>query len=312
MQVERLREVHGICIDLFGAATYADLEEPTFLLTHMHSDHMNIPQHFPHVIHTLIPLGMIVPLFKNVRFIQCTEHQLYKSATTTFQLFRTHHTAYSCGILFPGERVLYIGDGRMCDVFLGQTERLFRTYPSVTAWTIVYDPIFEDFPFLQTVSPCALLTHVLTTRLPVLKCVHHGILFFLSQCSSLTFRPDRTLPALTKTILASLDLLDENSTLLLVGRNYTGKHVVASAMWHVIYRMDPRCIYQAGGCYRVFLSCHALPYEIRKWKERFRACTFERLLIYNERNMRKKPMPVDTHRVVCFAQHNGGVPVIQP
>ena len=300
MQVRRLREVHGICIDLFGAASYADLKHPTFVLTHMHSDHMNIPQKFPHPIYTLIPRHIIGPLYTNVHFIECTEHHVYQGATTSFQLFRTQHTAHSCGIFFPEEHVLYIGDGKMCDAFLGQTERMFRAYPPAIPWTIVYDPIFEDFPFLSTVSPCSLLTHALTTLHPVLKCVHHGILFFISQCSSLKFRADSTLSALTTTILASLGLLDANSAFLLVGRKYKGEHVVASAMWHVIYEMDPRCIYQTGECYHVFLSCHAIPSEINKWKERFRTCTFERLLIYNERNMKRKPRPVKTYKVVCL------------
>ena len=168
--------------------------------------------------------------------------------------------------------------------------------------TIVYDPIFEDYPYLETVSPCQLLSSALA-QVPVLRCVHHGILYFLSLCSSLTFRPDASLPSLTRIVLEDLGLLDYSSPYTLVGRGYSGgAHVVASALWHVIHKLDPRCIYkeEASGVYRVFLSCHAGPAEIKEWKTQLPGCTFERLVIDNVRNMHKVPRAVEKTLFRCF------------
>jgi hypothetical protein len=286
--VARLREDHGVVIDVF---TKQPRPAMTFILTHMHSDHMSISQRFSHPIYTLIPLRILQPLYPAVLFIQCVENQRYgtRDGSTYFSLFRTQHTAYSCGILFP--RVLYLGDGRM-DRTLLETLR-------GTTLTIVYDPIFEEYPFLETVSPCRLLASALA-QVPVLKCVHHGILYFLSLCSSLVFRPDASLPPLTRIVLEDLGLLDEHSPYTLVGRSFSGPHVVASAMWHVIHELDPRCIFKAKGAYRVFLSCHAGPGQIKEWKTQLPGCTFERLRIENAGNMRKVPRAVETTVFHCF------------
>jgi hypothetical protein len=291
--VDRLREEHGVVIDLF---TKQGRSAVTFILTHMHSDHMSLSQSFSYPIYTLIPLRIIQPQYPSIKFIVCVEHEQYETqdGSTRFSLFRTQHTPYSCGLLFPRQQILYLGDGQMDRMLLQEV----RTYPG-RSWTIVYDPIFEDYPYLETVSPCRLLFTALE-QVPVLKCVHHGILHFLSLCSSLTFRADASLPKLTRLVLEDLGLLNENSPYTLVGRSYSDEHVVASALWHVIYKLDPRCIYLSRGAYRVFLSCHAGPAEIKEWKTQLPHVSFERLAIYNARNMQKVPRAVETRLFRCF------------
>ena len=304
--VDDLRTDHGIFIDTFTRHALSSTECPTFILTHMHSDHMTVSQSFSEPIYTLVPLAILGPLYPTVQFVHCVENQTYYTPSTSFRLFRTHHTAYSCGVLFPEQRVVYLGDSRMCDVLLRQTERFIGT--SSEHWTIVYDPIFEHFPFLETTSPCSLLTYALRTYHPVLKCVHHGILFFLSLCSSLKFRADPTLPPVTRTIMEDLGLLDPASTYTLVGRKYSDTHVVASALWHVIYGMNPGCIYEtktgSASCYHVFLSCHAIPAEIRTWRKRFPTYAFEPLVIDNETNMKKSPRCVNEIKLMCMENTN--------
>ena len=251
---EQLEQVH-IYIDRFPLS-----KQGTFLLTHLHSDHVRIPKRFQYPIATTSP-SILVSLFPHVTTTPLDLDTWYTTLSgVSYFVLRTEHAPFSCGFYFPSLGILYLGDGKMTSTLLDHVPR------HLDRLLIVYDALFEDIP-LGTDTQCETLCYAMY-RYKTLYCRHYGILYYVSKCMSrIRFRLHSTVPQRVRLFAQLLDLVDDTSGYTLVGPGYTGVQVVPSTLW---FRdkvlVDSTRVYQDGLFYRVFVNCHSSQSEIRYWK----------------------------------------------
>jgi len=148
--------------------------------------------------------------------------------------------------------------------------------------TVIYDGLYEH---IDCVAPtpaesCAIIQRAMTVYdCPVLQLVHHGILSFLQSCRT-RFRVHTSLSPLIQKTARYLDLVDETSPYLLVGRLYKETaRVVPSSYWFMrrIPQVDLFEPHEEGEKIRVFCTLHALARETKRWKEENPFVQFEPL-----------------------------------
>jgi hypothetical protein len=248
----------GIYIDYFPVGR----KQGTFLLTHLHSDHVRIPSTFEHSIATTSP-SILVELFPHV---VATQLQLgtwgHTEKGIPYFVLPTEHAPFSCGFYFPTLHIFYLGDGKMTDTLLTYVPR------HLDHLTIVYDALFEDTAFGTEDAQCDTLCYALY-HYKTLYCRHYGILYYVSKCmSGIRFHIHPTVPRRVYLFARSLDLVDERSEYVLVGPGYQGMQVVPTTLWfrnHIPF--DPTYIHPDGMFQRVFINCHSSQQEIRYWKD---------------------------------------------
>jgi hypothetical protein len=241
----------------------------TFLLSHVHTDHANIPKTFKQIVYASDTTQTLIshPAVRSVLTPGCwyRTHRYH----LPFKVVNTMHTVDSIGFYFPSLSVLYLGDG------------IEPVIPHNCPLTVIYDALYEhvdrDAPSVS--ESCSLIQEILSKRCPVLQVVHHGILSFIAQSCRTTFRLHSSLPALVRSTAHYLDLVDTNSPYLLVGRAYTAtKRVVPSSYWFI---QDPLIdlfgTYDDGDKIRVFCTLHALGRDITQWYQEYPYVYFEAL-----------------------------------
>lgn len=258
--------------------TWAPLfpEKTTFLLTHVHTDHANIPKKFTHPVYTSYQTRCIW----HHPALQCVLHpgQWYRTRYTCipFLVLSTEHTFESIGFLFPTLHILYMGDC-MCSIIPSIPRNLI----------VVYDGLYEHvttlFPTMQ--ESCCLIKQALDTTCPVIQIVHHGILSALSSHCKLTFRIDTaSVPDIVQKAADALHMVNKNSPYLLVGRMYTnGPRIIPSSYWFMYKNRekvvrDPFKIHSDGAdILRVFCCLHTRSQDIKSWKQMHPYALFEKM-----------------------------------
>lgn len=249
-------EQHYISIDnwavLFPAQT-------TFLLSHLHTDHANIPKTFAYPVYAsditgeLVKHPMIHPILKPTQWYRTHQYHI------PFQVCKTMHTAESIGFYFPTLSVLYMGDA---------TESVIPQIPRPLS--VIYDGLYEHIqtPVPTTVQSCTLIQKTLKEECPVLQLVHHGILSFIAVSCRTLFRLHPSTPVLIQRAARYLQLVDDTSPYLLVGRSYTGgQRIVPSSYWFMRdASIDNSLVHRDGEKLRVFCTLHALSSDIARWK----------------------------------------------
>ena len=241
--------------------------ETTFLLTHVHTDHANIPKGFRHLIYASTQTESLFD-HRAVRPILLPEHWYdTHHPNIPFKVVKTFHTIDSIGFLFPTLAVLFIGDG------------LVPSWPMVhRPLTIIYDGLYEHvhLPSPTVTQTCQQIQAALQ-QTPVLQLVHHGILSFLESCRT-KFRMHHTLSPLVRKTAELLQLVDHESPYVLVGRTYTlTPRVVPSSYWFTRQHppVDLFVTHVDGDLRRVFCSLHALGSDTRRWKAALPSVHFE-------------------------------------
>jgi hypothetical protein len=259
-------ERHSVAID-----TWSPLfpEDTTFLLSHVHTDHANIPKTFKQIIYASIATKTLFshPAVESILL----PGQWYQTRVThlSFQVVDTLHTIDSIGFYFPSLGVLYLGDG------------IEPKIPCGRPLTVIYDALYEhiDCDAPSMVQTCALIQETLVNRCHVLQMVHHGILSFIVRCSPMVFRIHPSVPLLIQNTAKYLGMIDPDSPYLLVGRPYTDtQHIVPSSYWFMRDpSVDMHCVHEDGNKLRVFCSLHALRRDIENWQTRYPFVHFEAL-----------------------------------
>ena len=266
---------HDIYIDRFPVGDHTN-SYSTFLLTHLHTDHFYIPDQFCGQLCTTSPISIVTMFLPN----DCCSVRLlvYNNSYTTkkginFQPFRTRHTPYSCGFIFPSLNIIYFGDGRL-------TQSMHQYMPLTTdiSYTILYDGLFENKVIYghedHSILSHILLSPTLTDTYFAIRCVHYGILSYIKYCTqdfNIRFRIDyASVPLMIQKFIHHIDLYDANSKFIIIGptKSYT-HYILPSAMWFYIYHKDVSIYHQDNNILRVFASCHALPSQIKEWKEKY-------------------------------------------
>jgi hypothetical protein len=241
----------------------------TFLLSHVHTDHANIPKSFKQVVYASIATKTLI----NHPAVQSTllPGQWYRTNQTQipFQVVDTMHTVDSIGFYFPTLSVLYLGDG------------IEPVIPDNRPLTVIYDALYEhvDRPTPSISQSCALIQSTLSTKCHVLQVVHHGILSFIARCHPTRFRLHSSLPLLVQNTAHYLDMVDEKSPYLLVGRSYTmTQRIVPSSYWFVRDdSVDTYSVQTDGDKLRIFCSLHALGRDVAAWHVQYPFVHFEAL-----------------------------------
>lgn len=252
-------ERHYIAIDSWDALFPA---RTTFLLSHLHTDHANMPQSFLFPVYGSEATRMLLagttlgPRVHSSLRPDCwyqTHHE-----QIPFKVYKTMHTAESIGFFFPSLSVLYMGD---C------VQSIIPTIDRPL--TVIYDGLYEHVTrALPTpLQSCALIQQTLDQECPVLQLVHHGILSFIAASCHTMFRLHSSTPTLVQNAARYLQLVDDNSPYLLVGRSYTGPRIVPSSIWfmHQTTR-EPHRLHIDGEKLRVFCTLHARAADISTWK----------------------------------------------
>jgi hypothetical protein len=241
----------------------------TFLLSHVHTDHANIPQRFVHTVYASETTQTLLdhPAVQSVLVPGCWYRtHLYHHP---FKVVDTMHTMDSIGFYFPTLSVLYLGDG------------IVPIIPHNQSLTVVYDALYEGFTRAapSAAQSCVLIRETLQTKCPVLQVVHHGILSFIAQSCRTTFRLHASVPRLVRKAAEYLGLVDAASPYLLVGRAYTDTvRIVPSSYWFIRKPLiDLHVIHEDGDRLRVFCTLHALGRDISQWHTDYPYICFEAL-----------------------------------
>jgi hypothetical protein len=239
-------------------------EQTTFLLSHLHSDHATIPKKFEYPVYSSVVSGVLAT---------DTAHKVLRPTLQPDCWYRTHqshipfkvlntmHTTESIGFFFPSLSVLYMGD---C---------MHSIIPHVPRpLTVIYDGLYEHIghPLPTMALSCKLIRNVLQTQCPVLQAVHHGILSFISLFCGTRFRLHPSVTSLIQKTAHFLELVDENSPFLLVGRGYTGPCIIPSSYFFMRdTSIDPFSVYRndKDNTFRVFCCLHARATDIATWKQ---------------------------------------------
>ena len=257
-------ERHHIAIDAYRPL-FPD--ETTFLLTHLHADHANIPAGFTGVVYASVATGALASI-PQVRAIlepggwyRTHRHHL------PFRVVDTAHTPESIGFFFPTLAVLYVGDGTV------------PSFPLYRSLTVVYDGLHEAFerPVPTMRESCALILRALRTTCPILQATHHGILGFLKSSCGISFRLHASLPPLVRRTARYLDMVDDQSEFTLVGRSYAATERVVPSSFSFLEDdgIDAFAAYADGDKIRVFCSLHASSRDIQAWRRDYPFILFE-------------------------------------
>lgn len=244
----------------------------TFLLTHLHTDHAQIPARFRCKVWTTTP-NLLEKLHPNVRVRTMKYDEWYRSSSgVPFRVIPTTHAPWSCGFYFPTLHLLHLGDGTL------------NTLPMIPESTvplhIVYDGLLEAYHLPSRNIACDALYDAIRSY-PTIKCVHYGIVSILRHCVPLLkFRLDPSLDQISALVAQEMDIVDVTSPYLLVGSSHTTATIlVPSMMW--FYRcardgldIDPDHVYEDGRYRRVFVNTHATKYQIERLKNQFATYTF--------------------------------------
>ena len=238
-------------------------EKTTFLLTHVHTDHADIPKTFAFPVYSSVTSGhlmehrMLDPCLVPGRWYQTHLYHI------PFRVVDTVHCVDSIGFLFPTLSIMFIGDGTV------------PTFPLHTPLTVIYDDLYEhidrDVPSQR--DSCTLIRRTLESTCPVLQVVHHGILSFFVQSCGMKFRLHSSLPVLVQKTALFMELEDTESPYLLVGRTYTDtQRIVPSSQWFM-YQSSEKVLYHDvipdGDKLRVFCNMHALGVQVRQWRHTY-------------------------------------------
>jgi hypothetical protein len=259
-------ERHFIAID-----TWAPLfpEDTTFLLSHVHTDHANIPKMFKPVVYASIATKTLIR--HTSVWSVLLPGQWYRTQQThiPFQVVDTMHTIDSIGFYFPSLAVLYLGDG------------IEPVIPCNRSLTVIYDALYEhiDHDTPTVAQTCTLIQETLANRCRVLQVVHHGILSFIARCNPTTFRIHSSVPPLVQNTARYLGMVDDDSPYLLVGRAYTEtQRIVPSSYWFVRDpSVDTYSVHDDGNKLRIFCSLHALGRDVKDWYTKYPFVHFEAL-----------------------------------
>jgi hypothetical protein len=259
-------ERHSIAIDNWSVLFP---ERTTFLLSHLHTDHANMPKSFLFPVYASEATGALMetphrairPILKPNGWYRTQHHQI------PFRVYNTVHTVESIGFFFPSLSVLYMGD---C------VESIIPSIPRPL--TVIYDGLYEHITrALPTTSQsCTIISQTLK-ECPVLQVVHHGILSFIAASCHTTFRIHPSTPKLVYNAARYLHLVDDASPYLLVGRSYKdGPRIVPSSYWFMRNTsLDPYVVHTDGERLRVFCTLHARADDITVWKETHPYAQFE-------------------------------------
>ena len=250
-------ERHYIAIDswtvLFPART-------TFLLSHLHTDHATMPKSFLYPVYASEATHALIGTIPQIR-AELRPDCWYRThqEQIPFKVYKTMHTAESIGFFFPSLSVLYMGDCVQSIIPL-----IHRPL------TVIYDGLYEHVtrPLPTPSQSCALIQHTLSQQCPVLQLVHHGILSFIAASCRTMFRLHSSTPTLVRNAARYLQLVDDHSPYLLVGRSYTeGPRIVPSSYWFMRQpTLEPRRLHIDGEKLRVFCTLHARAADISAWK----------------------------------------------
>lgn len=251
--------------------------ESTFLLSHLHSDHLNVKKGFKYRIHTSkLAQGFIPDKYKHQVIPDLVPGTFYLSEKykVPIYVFSTYHAPESIGFLFPTLGVFYVGDAPMGKDTLDM-DFLLSHYKNCLnlPLQIIYDNVYEKetrFPIFPTrESSCAQIRKLLDFC-PKVHFVHHGLLNFISLSCPVKFAVHESMGSeLMKNAINVLDLLDNNSKYTLVGKSYQGDHIVVSSMWFIHRKQNPKLIYRDGHRWRIFCSMHASPDEVVQIKNEY-------------------------------------------
>jgi hypothetical protein len=261
-------ESHYISIDSWSVLFP---EETTFLLSHLHTDHANIPKSFTFPVYAsevtghLISTHSIRPVLVPNEWYRTHIHHI------PFQVHKTMHTVESIGFYFPSLSVLYMGDA---------TQSIIESIPRPL--TVIYDGLYEHLrQAVPTIAQsCTHIQKTLKDRCPVLQIVHHGILSFIAVSCHTMFRLHGSLPILVQKAARFLNLVDDKSPYLLVGKSYVdGPRIVPSSYWFMrTPSISMFSVHQDGDKLRIFCNLHASSQDIRKWKAMHTYAYFETLV----------------------------------
>lgn len=260
-------EKHYIAIDAWSVL-YP--EKTTFLLSHLHTDHADIPKTFGFPVYASEATA-VFNVHKRIRPVLRVDawYRTHKYHIP-FRVLKTMHTVESIGFYFPSLAVLYMGDS--IDSIIPMIPRPL---------TIIYDGLYEETTrMLPAVSQtCAMIRRALDSTCPVVQIVHHGILSFIAESCQISFRLHPSVPDLVRTAATHLQLVDDASPYLMVGRSYKDDHhIVPSSYWFMRDpRLDPFSVHADGNKFRVFCTLHASAADIATWKDRHPYAQFEAL-----------------------------------
>jgi hypothetical protein len=260
-------ERHHVRIDTFMALRPADT---TFLVSHLHTDHAKIPKRFAYAVYASELAGVLSthpalrPILRPGQWYRT--HRFH----VPFQVLATRHTLESIGFYFPTVCVLYMGD---C------TESIIPPVPRPL--TVIYDGLYEavDRPLPSLAQTCALVRQTLAIC-PRLQLVHHGILTFIADSCATRFRLHASVPPMVRQTATQLQMLDDASPYLLVGRNYTDeRRIVLSSYWFMRDpERDPFVAHDCESLVRIFCTLHARAVDIRAWRAAAPYAHFETLV----------------------------------
>ena len=256
---------HHIAIDSWSVLFP---EKTTFLLSHLHTDHADIPKSFIYpvyaseVTHHLVSHRAIRASLQPGCWYRSHKYHI------PFRVCKTMHTLESIGFYFPSLSVLYMGDAANSII-----PRVHRPL------SIIYDGLYEHIDRIvpTPVQSCALIRKTLAERCTVLRLVHHGILSFIASSCQTMFRLHPSTPPLVQKAAIYLKMVDETSPYMLVGRSYTmGPHITLSSYWFMRKpRIDPFKLHIDGDQLRIFCSLHAIASDISCWKKSHPYAHFE-------------------------------------
>jgi hypothetical protein len=270
-------ERHSIAIDcwsvLFPSST-------TFLLSHLHTDHADIPKSFKYPVYASEVTGILCDSSNSndknttsnaIRAILkpgCwyRTHQYH----IPFKVYDTMHTVESIGFYFPSLSVLYMGDS--VESIIPVVHR-----PLSVIYDGLYEGMHQNIP--TPAQACTCIRQTLEVHCPVLQLVHHGILSFISSSCHTLFRLHSSAPLLVRKTALFLGIVDDTSPYMIVGRDYTdGPRIVPSSYWFMRDpSIDPFVTHVDGDKFRVFCSLHAHSHDIAHWKRTSPYAHFEAL-----------------------------------
>lgn len=281
----------------------------TYILTHRHSDHYAVPAAFGGVaLAALLPGDPPGPDPDEPRIVRCLEPgRWYHTATfgVAFRVVNTTHSPDSIGIYVPEASVLYMGDSRLLPDL---AELLREQLPDPRSCggvrtTVVYDDLFEraateararhgpESWVVRGATPstehaCRTLRDAVV-QLPVLRCLHYGILSALAECGACRrVTLDPTLTEYSRQLLHNMPGVEvapsgaatRPGDVRVVGRAYRGPSVVPSTMFFIHNDANPAEPADDGPYVRVFHTAHATIPEIDHWRQALRGvCDFEAL-----------------------------------
>jgi hypothetical protein len=309
-ELEQLR----IHVDTFHVdAHYRD----TFILTHSHTDHTSIPNRFHGIVLAMEMESEMDHTYQDdldgtrddPRIRRCLRPGRWYHTDTfgvAFLVFRTWHAPDSIGIYVPEAHVLYMGDSHMPVCMIHAFRDMFQhhtiTRQRQPKTIVVYDDFHERAAIESRVrfgketwvttgrTPtheelCQLLARAIE-RLPVVRCVHYGMLSGLLWCGRYCVSCDDTLPPVICRFVRMMRVhaqctthdCSEQQAVRLVGSTYRGAVVVPSVLWFIHTGESPYQLHRDGSNIRVFCTMHATLVEIEAWKrELSNVCTFHPL-----------------------------------